>query len=125
MKKQIVTKNAPAAIGPYSQGIEIDGTVYVSGQLGLVPETGEFAEGGIEGQARQALRNVRAILEAAGLTMGDVVKTTCLLQDIRDFGAFNEVYKEFFEGVVPARSAYAVAGIPKGGLVEIEVVGVK
>lgn len=125
MKKQIVTKNAPAAIGPYSQGIEIDGTVYVSGQLGLVPETGEFAEGGIEGQARQALRNVRAILEAAGLTMGDVVKTTCLLKDIRDFGAFNGVYKEFFEGVAPARSAYAVAGIPKGGLVEIEVVGVK
>ncbi len=125
MKKQIVTKNAPATIGPYSQGIEIDGTVYVSGQLGLVPETGEFAEGGIEGQARQALCNVRAILEAAGLTMGDVVKTTCLLQDIGDFGAFNEVYKEFFGGVAPARSAYAVAGIPKGGLVEIEVVGVK
>lgn len=127
MNMQISTAAAPAAIGPYSQGVATPGgMVFVSGQLGLVPSTGKLAEGGVEAQARQALANVKAILEAAGCQMSDVVKTTCLLADIADFAKFNVVYDEFFgDGVAPARSAFAVRALPKGALVEIEAIACK
>ncbi len=126
MKRQISTPDAPAAIGPYSQAIMAGNSLYVSGQLGLVPATGNLAEGGIEAQARQSLSNIKAILNAAGLEMADVVKTTCLLADIADFAKFNAVYAEFFGGeAAPARSAFAVKALPKGALVEIEAIAVK
>lgn len=122
MKKAITTQNAPAAIGPYSQAIVSNGTVYVSGQLPIDPATGEFAEGGIDAQARQSLTNISNILQAEGLTMANVVKVTVLLADISDFAAVNEVYKEFFEAPFPARSAFAVSALPKGGRIEIEAI---
>ncbi len=129
MKEQIATTNAPAAIGPYSQAIKAGATIYVSGQLGIVPSTGNLAEGGIEAQAEQSLTNIKNILAEAGYELGNVVKTTCLLADIADFGKFNEVYAKFFgakEGCpAPARSAFAVKSLPKGGLVEIEAIAVK
>lgn len=125
MKKVIATDKAPKAIGPYSQAIEADGLVFTSGQLGLVPETGELAEG-VEAQARQALENIKAVLAEAGLTMDNVVKTTVLLADMADFAAVNTIYAEFFtEGSYPARSAFQVAALPKGGLVEIETICVR
>lgn len=123
---RIATENAPAAVGPYSQAVEAAGTVYVSGQIPLVPATGEIVEGGIEAQAEQSLKNVGAILEAAGLGYDDVVKTTVLLADINDFVAVNEVYARFFTGdVLPARAAFGVAALPKGARVEIEAVAVR
>lgn len=125
-KKIISTSKAPAAIGPYSQAVVTGNMVFVSGQLGLVPTTGVLAEGGIEGQARQSLQNIKAILAEAGYELSDVVKTTCLLADIADFAAFNAIYAEFFgaEGA-PARSAFAAKALPKGALVEIEVIAAK
>ena len=123
--KAIATQNAPAAIGPYSQAIEANGTVYVSGQLGIDPSTGSFAEGGAVAQARQSLTNISNILKEAGLSMKNVVKVTVLLADINDFAAVNEVYKDFFEAPFPARSAFAVAALPKGGKIEIEAIAVK
>ena len=126
MKKAIATQAAPAAIGPYSQGIEAAGLVFTSGQIPLDPATGAFPEGGIQAQARQSLRNVAAVLAAAGSGMDKVIKTTVFLQDMNDFAAMNEVYAEFFgEGAFPARSAVAVASLPKGALVEIEAVALK
>ncbi len=126
MKKIISTSNAPAAIGPYSQAILAGNTLFVSGQLGLIPSTGAFPEGGIKEQARQSLTNISNILKEAGFELKDVVKTTCLLADIADFAEFNSVYAEFFGAEeAPARSAFAVRDIPKGGLVEIEVIAVK
>ncbi|MBR3503083.1 MAG: RidA family protein [Clostridia bacterium] len=126
MKNIISTKDAPAAIGPYSQGIAAGGMVFTSGQLGLDPATGDFAPGGIEAQTRQSLTNVKAVLEAAGADLGKVVKTTVFLKDMNDFAAMNKVYAEFFgEGGCPARSAVEVARLPKGGLVEIEAIAVK
>ena len=122
--KAISTKNAPAAIGPYSQGIEVNGFVYASGQLPLDPATGTFPEG-IKAQTRQSLLNAKAIMEAAGLTLNDVVKTTVLLADIADFAEMNEVYAEFFSEPYPARSAFAVKSVPKGALVEIECIAAK
>ena len=122
--KAIATQNAPAAIGPYSQAIEANGTVYVSGQLGIDPVTGNFAEGGAVAQARQSLTNISNILKEAGLSMKNVVKVTVLLADINDFAAVNEVYKDFFEAPFPARSAFAVAALPKGGKIEIEAIAV-
>ena len=122
--KAIATQNAPAAIGPYSQAIEANGTVYVSGQLGIDPATGSFAEGGAVAQARQSLTNISNILKEAGLSMKNVVKVTVLLADINDFSAVNEVYKDFFEAPFPARSAFAVAALPKGGKIEIEAIAV-
>ncbi len=121
----ISTTAAPAAIGPYSQAIEANGTVYVSGQLPIDPATGEFAPGGIQAQARQSLTNMRNILAEAGLTMQNVVKVTVLLADIADFAAVNEVYAEFFSAPFPARSAFQVAALPKGAGVEIEAIAVK
>ena len=123
--KSIATQNAPAAIGPYSQAIEANGTVYVSGQLGIDPATGNFAEGGAVAQARQSLTNISNILKEAGLSMKNVVKVTVLLADINDFAAVNEIYKDFFEAPFPARSAFAVAALPKGGKIEIEAIAVK
>ena len=122
--KAIATQNAPAAIGPYSQAIEANGTVYVSGQLGIDPATGNFAEGGAVAQARQWLPTISNILTEAGLSMKNVVKVTVLLADINDFAAVNEIYKDFFEAPFPARSAFAVAALPKGGKIEIEAIAV-
>ena len=123
--KAIATQNAPAAIGPYSQAIEANGTVYVSGQLGIDPSTGNFTEGGAVAQARQSLTNISNILKEAGMSMKNVVKVTVLLADINDFAAVNEIYKDFFESPFPARSAFAVAALPKGGKIEIEAIAVK
>ncbi len=123
--KAIVTKNAPAAIGPYSQAIENNGTVYVSGQLPINPATGEFAEGGIKELTRQSLTNIKNILAEEGMTMANVAKVTVLLADINNFAAVNEVYAEFFEAPYPARSAFAVAALPKGAEVEIEAIAVR
>lgn len=122
--KAIATQNAPAAIGPYSQAIQAGNTVYVSGQLGIDPSTGNFAEGGTEAQARQSLTNISNILKEAGLSMKNVAKVTVLLADINDFAAVNEIYKDFFEAPFPARSAFAVAALPKGGKIEIEAIAV-
>ena len=122
VKTVVATNKAPGAIGPYSQGIMANGFVFVSGQLGLVPETGEFAAGGVAGQARQSLTNVKHILEAAGSGLEKVVKVTVFLKDIKDFAAMNAVYSEFFKADYPARSAVQAAALPKDGLVEIEVI---
>ncbi len=124
-KTVISTTNAPAAIGPYSQAIDLGNMVITSGQLPIDPATGAFPEG-IQAQTRQSLTNVKAILEAAGLTMDAVVKTTVFLSDMNNFGAMNEVYATFFtEGGYPSRSAVEVARLPKDALVEIEVIAVK
>lgn len=129
MSTVISTKKAPAAVGPYSQAIqagEVSDIIFTSGQLGLIPETGEFPEGGVESQARQSLENIKAILSEAGFAMSQVVKTTVLLQDIGDFAAVNAIYAEYFaEGALPARSAFQVAALPKGGLVEIEAIAAR
>ena len=122
MKQAISTTKAPSAIGPYSQAIQVGNIVYPSGQLPIDPATGAFPEGGIKEQARQSLLNVKAILEAAGMTMSNVVKTTVFMADMNDFADMNAVYAEFFEAPYPARSAVAVKTLPKGALVEIEVV---
>ena len=121
----IYTDNAPAAIGPYSQAIEVDGFIYASGQLPVDPATGSFPEGGIKEQTHQSLTNVQSILKAAGTDLGHVVKTTVFLASMDDFAAMNEVYAEFFSQPYPARSAVAVKQLPKGALVEIEVVAHK
>lgn len=123
--KQISTSNAPAAIGPYSQTIEVNGFVYTSGQLPIDPATGAFPEGGVQEQTRQSLLNVQAILAEAGLTLANVVKTTVFLADMGDFAAMNEIYAQFFTEPFPARSAIAVKALPKGALVEIEVVAAR
>ena len=120
--KVISTPKAPAAIGPYSQAIQVGNHVYTSGQIPINPATGAFVEGGIEEQTRQALSNVQAILKEAGLTMGNVVKTTVFMADMNDFARMNAVYAEFFTEPYPARSAVAVKTLPKGALLEIEVV---
>ena len=123
--KVIATTKAPAAIGPYSQAIEANGFVYLSGQLPIDPATGQFPEGGIKEQTRQSLLNAQAILQEAGLELKNVVKTTVLLSDIANFGPMNEVYAELFQAPFPARSAFAVRDLPKGALVEIECVAAK
>lgn len=123
--KPIVTSAAPAAIGPYSQAIEVNGFVYASGQLPIDPATGAFPEGGVQEQTRQSLLNVKAILEEAGLTLANVVKTTVYLDDMGDFAAMNEIYSQFFSQPFPARSAVAVKALPKGALVEVEVVAAR
>ena len=122
MKKVISTSKAPAAIGPYSQAIQVGNLVYSSGQIPIDPATGVFVEGGIKEQTRQALLNVKAILEENGLSMNDIVKTTVFMADMNDFADMNAVYAEFFTEPYPARSAVAVKTLPKGALVEIEVV---
>lgn len=120
--KAISTNMAPAAIGPYSQAIEVGNLVFTSGQLPIDPATGAFPEGGIKEQARQSLLNIQAILKEVGLTMNNVVKTTVFMADMGDFADMNEVYAEFFSEPYPARSAVAVKALPKGAMLEIEVV---
>ncbi|MDE5740540.1 MAG: RidA family protein, partial [Bacteroidaceae bacterium] len=117
--KAISTKKAPGAIGPYSQAIEVGNMVYTSGQLGLDPATGAFPEGGVKEQARQSLLNVKAILEEAGLSMANVVKTTVFMADMNDFADMNSVYADFFTEPYPARSAVAVKTLPKNALVRL------
>lgn len=123
--KAIHTDKAPAAIGPYSQAIEVNGFVYASGQLPINPATGNFPEGGVAAQTRQSILNAENILQAAGTDLKHVVKTTVYLADMADFGAMNEVYAQFFSEPFPARSAVAVKDLPKGALVEIEVLATK
>lgn len=125
MKKVINSPKAPKAIGPYSQAIEANGTLYISGQLPVDVNTGKFVEGGIKEQTEQALKNIGYILEAAGCTYEHVVKTTCLLSDIANFAAMNEIYARYFTQDCPARAAFAVKDLPLGALVEIEVVAAK
>ena len=120
-RQAIATSGAPGAIGPYSQAIAIDGLLFCSGQLGLDPATGELVEG-VEAQAERSLRNLSAVLDAAGLAWADVVKTTIFLADMADFAAVNAVYGRFMPDPPPARSTVAVAALPKGGLVEIEAI---
>ncbi|MBO7137345.1 MAG: RidA family protein [Bacteroidaceae bacterium] len=122
MKEVISTKQAPAAIGPYSQAIRVGNLVYTSGQIPINPATGVFVEGGIKEQTRQSLTNVKAILEKVGLSMSNVIKTTVFMADMSDFADMNVVYAEFFTEPFPARSAVAVKSLPKGALVEVEVV---
>ena len=124
MMKKVDTKNAPGAIGPYSQAVEIEGLVYTSGQMGMTP-AGVLLDG-VENQARQAMENVKSILAEAGLSMDRVIKTLVFLKDMNDFAAFNKIYAEYMTGdVLPARSCVQVAALPKGGLVEIEVIAKK
>ena len=125
MKQVISTDKAPAAIGPYSQAIEAKGFVYASGQLPIDPATGQFPEGGIQEQTRQSILNAQAILEDAGLSLSNVVKTTVFLADMGDFAAMNEVYASFFQVPYPARSAVAVKTLPKGAMVEIECIAAR
>ena len=122
MKQVISTPKAPAAIGPYSQAIRVGNLVYTSGQIPIDPATGAFAEGGIKEQTRQSLTNVKAILEEAGTSLANVIKTTVFMADMNDFADMNSVYAEFFTEPFPARSAVAVKTLPKGALVEIEVI---
>ena len=125
MDHQIVhTDSAPQAIGPYSQAVKAGDVVYTSGQLGIDPATGALPAG-VEAQAHGAMRNLGAILRAAGLDYGNIVKTTIFLQDLKDFGAVNAIYESYFTGAYPARSCVQVAALPKGGLVEIECVAVR
>ena len=121
MKKVISTKDAPQAIGPYSQAIAANGFLFISGQLGVSP-SGEFASADVKSQAQRSLQNLQAILSEAGLGFESVVKTTIFLADIADFAAVNEIYAEFFKEPYPARSTVAVKTLPKGGLVEIELI---
>ena len=122
MKTVISTTNAPAAIGPYSQAIRVGNIIFTSGQIPIDPVTGSFVEGGIKEQTRQSLLNVQAILNEAGTTMDHVIKTTVFMADMNDFAEMNSVYAEFFNTPYPARSAVAVKTLPKGALVEIEVI---
>jgi 2-iminobutanoate/2-iminopropanoate deaminase len=124
-RQAVSTTSAPAAIGPYSQAIAARGLVFCSGQVGLDPATGELVEGGIEAQAERALRNLAAVLDAAGCGFGDVMKTTVFLADIADFAAFNAVYGRFTADPPPARSTFAVAALPKGARVEIEAIAAR
>ena len=125
MKEIISTQAAPAAIGPYSQGVGAGGIVITSGQTPLDPATGNFVEGGVAEQTRQSLLNVQAILAAAGLTLENVVKTTVFLKDMNDFAAMNEVYATFFPSNPPARSAVQVGKLPRDAMVEIEAIAVR
>ena len=122
--KRIATTNAPAALGPYAQAVDTGDTVYCSGQLGLDPATGAWAEG-VQAQTHQALKNLQAVLQEAGLTLDNVVKATVFVQDLGDFGTVNEIYGTYFHGGFPARSCVQIAALPKGALVEIECIAVR
>jgi 2-iminobutanoate/2-iminopropanoate deaminase len=125
MKRIINTINAPAAIGPYSQAVEANGTLYISGQLPINPTVGKIEATEISSQTEQVFANIAAILEEAGYTYADVVKSTVFLSDISDFAGMNEVYKKYYQTECPARSAFAVKALPLGSLVEIETIAVK
>ena len=122
MKKVIFSEQAPAAIGPYSQAIEVNNLLFLSGQLPADPKTGNLVEGGIKEQTKQAFENIKSVLSAAGLTTDNIVKTTVFLADMSQFAEMNEVYATYFNGDFPARSAFAVKSLPKGALVEIECI---
>lgn len=122
MRLKIQTEHAPAAIGPYSQAIKAGGFVFASGQIPIDPKTGEFVPGGIGEQTERVLKNLAAVLEAAGSSLDKVVKTTVFLADMKDFGAMNEVYARFFTGATPARATVAAAGLPRNARVEIEAI---
>ena len=122
--KKIHTEKAPAAVGPYSQAIEVNGMVFTSGQIPLDPATGELVEGDVQAQAHQVFKNLTAVLEEAGTSMEKAVKTLCFLDDMADFAAFNEVYAQYFTEK-PARSCFAVKALPKGALCEVEVIAIK
>ncbi len=124
MKKAISTDKAPAAIGPYSQAIELNGMVYTSGVIPVNPATGEIPEG-VEAQANQAFSNMKALLEASGTNMEQVVKTTVFIKEMNDFGKINEIYAKYFTGVFPARSCVEVARLPKDVLLEVEAIATK
>ena len=124
MKKVINTDNAPKAIGPYSQAIEANGMLFVSGQVPIDPATGQIVEGGIKEQTEQVMKNIEAILESAGYTFKDVIKSTCLLSDMDNFVAMNEVYAKYYPNDPPARAAYGVVKLPLGVMVEIETIAV-
>lgn len=125
MKRIISTPNAPAAIGPYSQAVEANGTLYVSGQIPIDPATGKLVEGDVSAQAKQVFCNIKAILDEAGYSFADVVKSTVYLSDMSYFADVNAVYKEYYQMECPARAAFAVKGLPLGSLVEIETIAVK
>ncbi len=125
MKKVIFTEKAPKAVGPYSQAIEMNGHLFISGQVPIDPATGKVVEGGITAQTEQVMRNIEAILAEAGYTFNDVVKSTCLLSDMENFAAMNEVYARFYPDNPPARAAYSVVKLPLGVLVEIETIAMK
>lgn len=125
MRNVVTAENAPKAIGPYSVAIQIENLVFCSGQLGLHPDTGELVSGDVAEQTRQALTNLKNVLESAGSSLDKVVKTTVFLKDMADFPKMNAVYGEFFPANAPARSTIAVAGLPKGGLVEIEAIALR
>lgn len=124
-KKVIKTDKAPSAIGPYSQAIEANGVVYISGQIPLNPQTGKLVEGGIKEQTHQVLKNIGAILEAAGCDYKNVVKSTCMLANMDDFKDMNEVYAQYYSENPPARAAYGVVKLPLGSLIEIETIAIK
>jgi 2-iminobutanoate/2-iminopropanoate deaminase len=125
MKKIFTTSKAPAAIGPYSQAVEMSNTLYISGQIPLDPQTGKIIEGDISAQTDRVLRNIASILEEAGYKFSDVVKSTCMLSDISNFKAMNEVYARYYTENHPARSAFAVRDLPLGALIEIETIAMK
>lgn len=125
MKKAVSTKKAPQAIGPYSQGMETKDMVYTSGQLGIDPSTGEIVDESIQAEVRQSLENVEAVLNEAGLSLTDVVKTTVFVKDLNQFSEINDIYSEFFKEHKPARSCVEVARLPKDGNIEIEAIAVK
>jgi len=121
-KKVIATDQAPKALGPYSAAIQVGAFIFCSGQTGIDPATNQVVEGGVEAEARQVLSNLRAVLEAAGASMANIVKTTVFLRDMNDFAKMNAIYAEFFADKYPARSTFAVAGLPKNASVEIEAI---
>jgi len=125
MKKVIRTEHAPSAIGPYSQAIEKNGMLFISGQVPIDPGTGKVVDGGIKEQTEQVMKNIRAILEEAGYSLNDVVKSTCLLSDMDNFTSMNEVYAKYYPANPPARAAYGVVKLPLGVLIEIETIAVK
>ncbi len=125
MKKIIQTEKAPKAIGPYSQAVESNGTLFISGQVPINPETGKIVEGGIKEQTRQVMKNIEAILKAAGYTFNNVVKSTCLLDNMDNFAAMNEIYAEYYPSNPPARAAYGVVKLPLGVMIEIETIAMK
>ncbi len=125
MKKIIHTKKAPAAVGPYSQAVEANGMLFISGQIPMNPETGAVVDGGIREQTHQVMKNISALLDETGYTLSQVVKSTCLLSDMKNFKAMNEVYAEYYKEEQPARAAFAVKELPLGVLVEIETIAVR
>lgn len=125
MKRIISTNKAPDAVGPYSQAVEANGTLYISGQIPVDPATGKIVEGGITEQTAQVMKNIEAVLKSAGFTFSNVVKSTCLLTDMANFSDMNKVYGSYYPSEQPARAAYSVKGLPLGAMVEIETIAVK